>query len=122
MAKAKRKTASSTTTTTKPGTEATAPTGRESRKRMRRDRNNGTHDAGRSGAITTTGNRQTKQAAILGLLRRHRGASIADLTKATNWQPHSVRAALTGLRKKGHTIDRTKSDAGLTRYSIDEGR
>ena len=40
--------------------------------------------------------RQTKADTILGLLQRPTGASIGELTKATGWQPHSVRAALTG--------------------------
>src|ERR1700730_15897112 len=39
--------------------------------------------------------RQSKKAAILGLLERPDGAAISDLTAATGWQVHSVRAALT---------------------------
>ncbi len=62
--------------------------------------------------------RRTKADTILDLLQRPTGASIAELTKATGWQPHSVRAALTGLRKKGHGVVRTKDDQGVTRYSI----
>lgn len=30
-----------------------------------------------------------------------KGATLDDLTKATGWQPHTVRAALTRLRKRG---------------------
>ena len=41
---------------------------------------------------------------ILKLIRRRSGASLADLQKATDWQPHSIRAALTKLRKRGITI------------------
>ncbi len=62
--------------------------------------------------------RRTKADTILDLLQRPTGASIAELTKATGWQPHSVRAALTGLRKKDHKVVRTKDDQGVTRYSI----
>jgi hypothetical protein len=64
------------------------------------------------------GARRTKADTILNLLKRPKGASVADLQKATGWQSHSVRAALTGLRKKGHAVDRTKDDAGITRYRI----
>ena len=39
----------------------------------------------------------TKTATILKLLRRPKGASIAQLQKATDWQAHNIRAALTGL-------------------------
>ncbi len=60
----------------------------------------------------------TKIETILKQLRRPNGASIVQLQKATGWQPHSVRAALTGLRKKGHNIERDKDTKGVTRYHI----
>ncbi len=62
--------------------------------------------------------RRTKADTILDLVQRPTGASIAELTKATGWQPHSVRAALTGLRKKDYEVVRTKDDQGVTRYCI----
>lgn len=52
--------------------------------------------------------KQTKIAAVITLLKRPKGASLEELGKATDWQPHSIRAALTGLRKKGHVIDKSK--------------
>ena len=63
--------------------------------------------------------RRTKADTILDLVQRPTGASIAELTKATGWQPHSVRAALTGLRKKGREVVRSKDDQGVTRYFIE---
>ena len=42
---------------------------------------------------------------------------ITDLTKLTGWQPHSVRAALTRLRQRGSTIERTSID-GVTHYRV----
>ena len=60
----------------------------------------------------------TKTATILKLLHRPKGGSIAELQKATGWKPHSVRAALTGLRKKGHKIERTKNAKDTAVYSI----
>jgi len=62
--------------------------------------------------------RQSKKAAILGLLKQPDGAAISDLTVATGWQVHSVRAALTGLRKDGNELIRAKDDAGVTRYRL----
>ncbi len=62
--------------------------------------------------------RRTKADTILDLVQRPTGASIAELTKATGWLRHSVRAALTGLRKKGREVVRTKDDQGVTRYCI----
>lgn len=44
---------------------------------------------------------------VLELLQREEGASLGELIAATGWLPHTTRAALTGLRKKGHVIDRT---------------
>ncbi len=60
----------------------------------------------------------TKIETILKQLRRPNGASIVQLQKATGWQPHSVRAALKWLRKKGHNIERDKDTKGVTRYRV----
>jgi hypothetical protein len=54
---------------------------------------------------------------LLALLKRSGGATLPDLVKATGWLPPTTRAALTGLKKKGHTVERTKVD-GVSRYSI----
>lgn len=50
----------------------------------------------------------TKNAVVIALLTRDTGATLADLIAATDWLPHTTRAALTGLRKKGHVIERGK--------------
>lgn len=55
----------------------------------------------------------SKQDQIIALLSREEGATIKVLMTATGWLPHTVRAVLSGLRKKGHRIDRQKDgDAG----------
>jgi len=59
----------------------------------------------------------TKIASVIGLLRNPPGAALTDLTAATGWLPHTTRAALTGLKKKGHIITKVKVD-GITRYMI----
>lgn len=59
----------------------------------------------------------TKIGAVIRRLGEEGGASLDDLVTATGWQPHTTRAALTGLRKKGHTIAKNTVD-GVTRYSI----
>ena len=61
--------------------------------------------------------RQTKAAAVLALLSRPDGATLPELISATGWLPHTTRAALTGLRKKGHNIARSKRD-NATCYRI----
>jgi hypothetical protein len=55
----------------------------------------------------TTPPRETKTAILRKLLGRKNGADIGTLQSATGWQPHSVRAGLSGLRKAGYTIERT---------------
>ena len=51
--------------------------------------------------------RQTMIARVQALLERKDGASRAAICKATGWQAHSARAALSGLRKAGHLIERS---------------
>ena len=64
--------------------------------------------------------RNTKINTVLALLQREEGATLDELCEATGWQPHSTRAALTGLRKKGHVIARTRRD-DATCYCITGG-
>src|SRR5207342_2937392 len=52
----------------------------------------------------------SKSSAVVALLQREQGATITELIEATGWQPHTTRAALTGLKKKGHAITRAKRD------------
>ena len=61
--------------------------------------------------------RPTKQSLVLDLLRGEGGVALVTLVAATGWLPHSARAALTGLRQRGHAIERSKLD-GVTRYAI----
>ena len=42
----------------------------------------------------------TKQAQLIGMLRRSEGATIPQIVEATGWQPHTVRGALAGALKK----------------------
>lgn len=64
--------------------------------------------------------RVTKSALVIDLLQRERGATLAELVEATGWLPHTTRAALTGLKKKGHVIAKTKRDE-VTCYRIVKG-
>ena len=61
----------------------------------------------------------TKMAEVVGLLEREHGATLAELIAATDWLPHTVRAALTGLRKRGFvvTLDRSSKERGSA-YAI----
>ena len=56
-----------------------------------------------------------KSGTILALMSRPKGARVIELQKATGWQAHSIRAAITGLRKRGITVSRSQ-DGGVTVY------
>ena len=63
----------------------------------------------------------SKIEALIGLLRSDEGATLTAMAEATGWLPHTTRAALTGLRKKGHSITKIKRD-GATVYQIGQAR
>jgi hypothetical protein len=60
----------------------------------------------------------SKLADVIALLDRDAGASIAELISATGWLPHTTRAALTGLRKRGYAITRQHTEEGGSVYRI----
>ena len=62
----------------------------------------------------------TKIETVRKLLGRKGGASINQLTAVTGWQPHTVRAALSGLRKSGAEITRSSNAKGVSVYRIAE--
>jgi len=62
--------------------------------------------------------RTTKQAVLIALLSDGAGASVPALAATLAWKNHTVRAALTGLRHKGHQLARTKDADGTTVYRI----
>ena len=62
----------------------------------------------------------SKLALVIELLRRADGATIVDLTQATGWLPHTTRAALTGLRKRGYAVARERIGAGNSVYRISD--
>ena len=59
----------------------------------------------------------SKRAMILALLSREEGVTIDDLIAATGWLPHTTRAALSGLRKSGLAVERTR-EAGAGKLRL----
>ncbi len=55
--------------------------------------------SGRSPARTTT-----RKAQLIRLLERKAGVDAATISAKFSWQPHTTRAALSGLRKAGYVI------------------
>ncbi len=69
----------------------------------------------------TAARQGTKQALLIDLLKRKKGATIETIVETLGWLPHTVRAALTRLRQKGLAIERIRQD-GVSRYCIVENR
>jgi len=60
----------------------------------------------------------TKSATVSRMLGRNLGATLPEIMAATSWQPHSCRAFLSGLRKRGVTLLRESRKDGETSYRI----
>ncbi len=62
----------------------------------------------------------TKQALLIDLLKRSKGATIAEMATKTGWHPHSVRGAISGTLKKklGLAVTSEKPGDGPRRYRI----
>ena len=60
----------------------------------------------------------SKQATIIGMLRRVEGATIAQICEATGWQAHTVRGTFAGAFKKklGMIITSDKAQGGVRTY------
>lgn len=63
----------------------------------------------------------SKSSLVLDILQRPEGATIAQLVAATDWLPHTTRAALTGLKKKGHEITSGKAEGEERVYRVAAG-
>ncbi len=79
--------------------------------------------AGRQPLATPKSHRQrehSKQATVIGMLRRPEGATVAQICACTGWQSHTVRGTFAGAFKKklGLTITSEKPDGGERRYHV----
>ena len=80
-----------------------------------------TGKAPKSARAKTEGMREgSKTSAILELLHRAKGATLAELMEATSWQAHSVRGFISGTlgKKMGLTVKSEKREDGTRVYSI----
>ena len=68
-------------------------------------------------ALKTTA-RKTKSATVNRMLRRNKGATLAEIAKATSWKPHSCRAFLSRIRKQGIVLTKEERANGETAYKV----
>jgi hypothetical protein len=61
----------------------------------------------------------TKSGTVIKLLLRSRGATPLEMIATTDWQPHTIRAFLSGLRKKGQILVREARKSGEAAYRIE---
>ena len=60
----------------------------------------------------------SKQQQLAALLVRDEGAILHQMIAATGWLPHTTRAALTGLKKKGYALSSGKLDGVRTYRAV----
>lgn len=64
----------------------------------------------------------SKLSKLAAMLRRPEGATLAQLSKALDWQPHSIRGAMSGnlKKKQGLKLTTTKEEGADRVYRIVE--
>jgi hypothetical protein len=104
-----------------PKGQRTAKGGKAKAAAPKKDAKAGKKSAARAGRTKETGTprAENKGAKILELIGRPKGASLAEIMKAVQWQAHSVRGFLsTAAKKHGLKIESTKTEAGDRVYQI----
>ena len=63
--------------------------------------------------------RANKKAEVIAMMKRAKGATLAEIMAATKWQPHTVRGFVSILGSKGgEKIESSKNAAGERTYKI----
>jgi hypothetical protein len=79
----------------------------------------GKHAEAKKQARKGTGDRSNKKAEVIAMLKRAKGATLAEIMAATNWQAHTVRGFVSILASKGgHSIESAKNPASERVYKI----
>ena len=60
----------------------------------------------------------SKQQQLAALMVRDEGATLDQMIAITGWLPHTTRAALTGLKKRGYVISSDKVDGVRTYRAV----
>jgi Protein of unknown function (DUF3489) len=101
-----------------PKAEAVAETAKVARTKRKAARARSTGAVAAVDSKTRPPRDGSKISQVIGLLEQESGATIDEIVRAMGWLPHTTRAALTGLRKRGFTIERREREAGPRSYAI----
>jgi hypothetical protein len=101
-----------------PDTLETKPAVKRPR-RMAREPQAESHQLTTPAGKSLTAKQPSKIALVLELLSGADGATIEQIVEATGWLAHTTRAALTGLRKKGHVIISEKREGAGRVYRVE---
>lgn len=80
--------------------------------------NNQTNPVGPRAPVPAPPKPQSKASIVTTLLARAKSATVEEMIAATSWQPHSVRAFLSGLRKKGNALVKEQRKTGEQAYRM----
>src|SRR5579864_4555936 len=103
--------------TSKPATDTAKPKGARKSGKKAKPAKKASH--GKKAATKAKMDRTNKKAEVIALMKRAKGATLAEIMKATGWQPHTVRGFVSILGSKGgEKIESSKNAAGERTYKI----
>ena len=74
---------------------------------------------GRAKKLGKASNRSNKKVEVIAMMQRAKGATLADIMKATDWQAHTVRGFVSILGSKGgQKTESSRSESGERTYRI----
>ena len=97
------------------------PTAQAERPKAKGKRPKAAKKAGRTkkSASKPKQDRANKKAEVIAMMQRAKGATLAEIMKATGWQAHTVRGFVSILGSKGgQKIESSRSDSGERTYRI----
>jgi hypothetical protein len=108
------------TTTKKATTKKGAPKPKKATRQPKTTKKTTSTKGSKKAATAGVPREFSKKNAVLDLLRRKEGATLAEIAKATDWQNHSIRGFISGqlTKKMGLKVESAKNDAGERTYRI----
>ena len=98
---------------------AEAPATNARRKSVKKAKSAKKAGRAKKAAAKPKADRANKKAEGIAMMKRAKGATLAEIMKATGWQPHTVRGFVSILGSKGgEKIESSKNAAGERTYKI----